>query len=422
MINVLMRHYSEQIDTVCIQHPLLLGLVRSGVRIDDGPIRLAHEYLANRRNAAETQVRQQSGFNLAQEQLVRLLILIVSSNPSFDVIGLPTIRVCFDGVSLAERDANSKHKIIVVVFARHDVQIVPKLQLNCVLDVIHANLAISQHLFRQYNAKEPRAHFVIFFIKHEVTRNQLLVLLDDGVLRIGVVVYLCALRHVPQVCVLQLRLDLFCSFRIISCFTAEVYGERGCLWIFGYVDDLFQARHAKRHVFGGHASKVKGVKGHLRGWLSDALRCDGTNHFPGSTSCIQKTVFNLSQHVFECSTRQSVLRQHLSGAQRRTNVDLEEQRRVNLRLLGQSIHHVKMLASQIPHSFLVLEVVLVFIGTQPPIWIFLLLAVLVDNSTLGELWNHNEALQHFLHAAQNFARSQVRYAVLSNLKHVLCAP
>ena len=103
---------------------------------------------------------------------------------------------------------------------------------------------------------------------------------------VRVIVDFCGLSHPSQGSVLQLALDLLGLLPVLAGAPGavlplhmQVHLQGGRLDVLGNIDNLGQAGHAQRHIFGGHTSKVEGVEGHLGGGLPDGLCSHCADHF-----------------------------------------------------------------------------------------------------------------------------------------------
>lgn len=113
---------------------------------------------------------------------------------------------------------------------------------------------------------------------------------------IRVVVDLSGLCHPSQGGVLQLALDLLGLLPVLAGAPGavlplhmQVHLQGGRLDVFGDVDDLSEAGHAQRDVFGRHSGKVEGVEGHLGGGLADGLSRHCADHLSWIGLCLHPT-------------------------------------------------------------------------------------------------------------------------------------
>lgn len=112
--------------------------------------------------------------------------------------------------------------------------------------------------------------------------------------------------------VLEQCLDTLGLVRIATNRLAQIHSERWRLRPLRDVDDLLEARHAKRHVLGRDAGVVERVERHLRRGLADRLRGERAAHLARVRKVHFEFGLDLADHPVEGLLGEAVvLEQHL---------------------------------------------------------------------------------------------------------------
>mmetsp|Transcript_5376 Transcript_5376/g.17339 ORF Transcript_5376/g.17339 Transcript_5376/m.17339 type:complete len:259 (-) Transcript_5376:3426-4202(-) len=188
-------HDSEEVDTFRVQQPLSLGSNTVGVH----PLRilLTQENLDDARNAGEQQLVEQRVLRRLQEVL--LVVRLVLAGRLVD-------------------QANANDQLVRILVRLKAVQQRAKLFVDAAHNVFQRQLLVSQRGTRHLKAQQPRRVRlkVCLHVRHgKVVTHKLLVLLDDGRLRVRIVPNLRLSHQLGQRRVLEFRLHRLGLLRIL---------------------------------------------------------------------------------------------------------------------------------------------------------------------------------------------------------------
>ena len=322
-VHVLVVHHLEQVHALRVQLPLGRLRERLRLRVQAHDVRLADEHLADVRDPAQAQVRQELRLEALQKHLVLRR-------------HLPDVPL----LELVVHDPDPQEQLLGVVVVEDAAQVVLEVLVDALRDVRHEELLVHHHLAVQLDPQQPRAHpaRVHLLVGHLVVApHELAVLLDHRVRHLGVVVHLGHRRDAVKRRVLEARLDVLRRRAVAREVLPQRHGEARRLDLLGDVDDLLQTRHAQGDVLRRDAGEVEGVERHLRRGLADALRGDRADAVPGRRERHLEPRLHLADDPVERRRAELELLHHALGAQRRPDEREEQDGRVPLRLQAQRV-------------------------------------------------------------------------------------
>lgn len=221
------------------------------------------------------------------------------------------------------------------------MELVLEMSLDGLFNPSHVEVLVSQLVVVEHKTHDPLGRVAtdhLIHLRHVLIQaQQLFIILHNGPGRVRVVVDRRAFENVAERRVLDLGAELVGDRLVALVGVLQVDLHAGSLDVLGYVDDLLQARHTKRHVLGRHTGLMEGVQGHLGGWLSQRLRRDRTNHLAWVHDSLVEARLDLTYDPVEGLRTESLVDDHVLSAQKRPQVNLEEPGGVLLGLQDEGI-------------------------------------------------------------------------------------
>lgn len=143
-----------------------------------------------------------------------------------------------------------------------------------IFDPGHAEFFAIQLIGVDLEPNHPRAedllvNFVLCCVIVEV--KHILIYLDDGILRLWIVVDARIGDDLAEIRELDKVSNLVCVLDILAVLLFKLDGERWSLDSGRHIDDFLQPRHTLRHILGSDTSHMESIQCHLSGWLADGL-------------------------------------------------------------------------------------------------------------------------------------------------------
>mmetsp|Transcript_19552 Transcript_19552/g.31823 ORF Transcript_19552/g.31823 Transcript_19552/m.31823 type:complete len:341 (+) Transcript_19552:1226-2248(+) len=265
------EHHFFHVHSVGVQHPLLRTLELPRLLVVLVHIVFTHEDLFNAFNALQGHLLEDVCLHIPQKLEVLVLRVVVGVVWPWHSAYL--VRFL--------QQSNPQHQFLCVVVSEDTVQVVHEVVQDTFTHLSHGELLVRHDLVAQLDAQEPGSTtFRILILVRElvVQADPFLVLFHQSVLRVWIPENLSEGGHLLQSGVLQHALHILGSFLDLSQLALQENGQGWCLHFLGDVDQLLQSWNSQGHILGSNSGEMEGVQSHLRGWLTDTLCCQCTNH------------------------------------------------------------------------------------------------------------------------------------------------
>mmetsp|Transcript_26864 Transcript_26864/g.76935 ORF Transcript_26864/g.76935 Transcript_26864/m.76935 type:complete len:782 (+) Transcript_26864:965-3310(+) len=356
------QHHLLHVDTICVQHPLLVSLeltLHLVVLVDR---LLAHEDLLDADDALQGHLLEDVCLDASQELEVFVLLVVVGVE---GLCRLADVRGLFE-------EADAEHQLLGIVVREDAVDVAEEVVLDALADLSDRQLLVGHDLVAELDAQDPGAEPVrvtLLVRQLVILLDPLLVLLNPCVHGVGVPEDLGEGRDLLQRRMLEHTLHVLGTLLLLAEVAREEDRQRRGPHRLRHVDDLLQTRHAEGHVLGTDAGEVEGVESHLRGRLPDTLGGQDTDGLSWMCASLHEALLDLSAEPIEGLLCQAILHEDLLGAQVAADVGVEDDLRVVLHLaadgvtLGNRPRHFQLRHQflgqihDLPRSVLLLQVV-----------------------------------------------------------------
>jgi hypothetical protein len=209
----------------------------------------------------------------------------------------------------------------------HDVDLVQEAVVDDLVDGRNAQVLVDHLLVVELEPHNPGV-WLLFRVSKDwnlvVERHEVLIGFDDGLFRVRIVEDLGARDDVLEGGVLDEASELGDHLLSLPVLLLQEDLQRWSLDVLGDVDDLLHPGDTERHIFGGDASKVEGVQGHLGRRLSKALSSHTADHLARMDQALLKLGLDFSKNPVERASVELLVDDHVLRVQDRLDVDPQE--------------------------------------------------------------------------------------------------